>query len=356
MSTVDVVIPCYNYARFLNCCATSILTQEHVDLRVLIIDDASSDDTAQVARQIATVDQRVTVRRHETNRGHIDTYNEGIQWATGDYFLLLSADDYLLPGALRRATELMDAHPKVGFTFGKAIDLHGLASETNTLANTAVVSVVNDSTSRILRGEEFFSLVESVHSVNIVRASTAIVRTELQRRLGGYRRELPHTGDLELWLRLAAHAAVGVFGTYQAVSRFHGNNMQNAYYQDKYLPDLEQRKAAFDCILQHCSAVLQNAHQVHRKLVIPLASEAMQHANSAFNDGDLELARKLSDFAVAAHRDIRETVPWFVLRCKQRIGIRLWRAVAPAFAQLRARAKVVERLMEPKAHKATSLS
>ena len=63
---------------------------------------------------------------HATNRGHIATYNEGLlEWADGDYSVLMSADDRLTPGALRRATDLLDAHPGVGFVYGHRAVLQG---------------------------------------------------------------------------------------------------------------------------------------------------------------------------------------------------------------------------------------
>jgi glycosyltransferase involved in cell wall biosynthesis len=192
-----------------------------------------------VAADLVRESSRVISLRHTNNKGHIETYNEGIEWASGDYFLLLSADDYLLPGTLHRAADLMDAHLEVGFTFGKAIDLKEFVTGTETVANTAVANVIENGTWSVLSGEDFFTLIESVRSMNAVRSPTAVVRTELQKRLGGYRRELPHTGDLEMWLRLAAHAPVGVLAAYQAVYRLHSNNMETAYYR-KYLPDLQQ--------------------------------------------------------------------------------------------------------------------
>ena len=130
MSRIDVFIPCYNYGRFLSQCVNSVLGQVGVDVRVLVIDDASPDNTAEVAAALARENPRVTILRHRTNKGHINTYNEGIEWASADYMLLLSADDYLLPGALSRAANLMDAHPEVGFTFGNVIELSDSGNET----------------------------------------------------------------------------------------------------------------------------------------------------------------------------------------------------------------------------------
>src|SRR3954449_10580399 len=120
--TVSVVIPCYKYGRFLPDCVRSVLDQEGVDARVLIIDDASPDDSAEVALRLAAEDERVEARIHEVNRGHIATYNEGLlEWADGDYSVLLSADDRLTPGALSRAVALLDANPTVGFCYGRPV-------------------------------------------------------------------------------------------------------------------------------------------------------------------------------------------------------------------------------------------
>src|SRR5215470_6327097 len=87
MSSVSVVIPCYKYGHFLEDVIGSVLDdQEGVDVRVLIIDDASTDDSAEVARKIAARDPRVEVIVHETNKGNIATFNEGLlDWADGDY-------------------------------------------------------------------------------------------------------------------------------------------------------------------------------------------------------------------------------------------------------------------------------
>ena len=99
MTGVDVVVPCYNYARYLDWCVGTLLSQADVDVRVLIIDDASEDDTPSVGERLASADPRVEFRRHEKNAGHIATFNEGLLgWASAPYSLLISADDGLAPG------------------------------------------------------------------------------------------------------------------------------------------------------------------------------------------------------------------------------------------------------------------
>ena len=84
MSSVSVVIPSYNYGHFLRDAVSSALTgQDGVDVRVLVIDDASTDDSVEVAKQLAGDDSRVEVTVHPTNRRNIATYNEGLlEWLT----------------------------------------------------------------------------------------------------------------------------------------------------------------------------------------------------------------------------------------------------------------------------------
>jgi glycosyltransferase involved in cell wall biosynthesis len=334
LGRIDVFIPCYNYGRFLYQCAKSVLSQEGVDVRVLVIDDASPDNTAEVAAALAWEDPRVTVIRHGKNKGHINTYNEGIAWASADYMLLLSADDYLFPGALNRATDLMDAHPEVGLTFGNVIELSDSGNET---AKKSIIEATNDSDKRILEGREF---IELSGADNLVATCTAVVRTEVQKRIGGYRVELPHAGDMEMWLCFAAHGSVGFISSYQGVYRQHSANMSTAYYsvsegrqiytKKGRLADLQQRKSALDCFFERCSDVLPRCEHLYHRLYRQLSESAVRHASAAFNDGHMEESRQLSDFALAAYPPIKNSSSWVKLTCKRWMGARIWRAVSPA--------------------------
>src|SRR5690606_27596261 len=103
-----------------------------VDVRVLIIDDVSSDETEAVGRRLASLDERVSFWRHEKNLGLVGTLNDGIyNWASAPYLLALSADDALAPGALARACAVLDKHPEIGMVYGiaKIITAEGITEE-----------------------------------------------------------------------------------------------------------------------------------------------------------------------------------------------------------------------------------
>ena len=336
VSSVDVFVPCYRYGHFLRECVESVLSQSDVNVRVLIIDDASPDNTAEVAAALARKDQRINVIRHSTNKGHINTYNEGIEWASADYMLLLSADDYLLSGALARATNLMDAHREVGFTFGNVIELSDNGNETRTKSRVGAT--------RILAGSEFIELMSG--GDNLVATCSAVVRTELQKHLGGYRHELPHAGDMEMWLRFAAHASVGFVSAYQGIYRQHNANMSTAYYfasdgrmiyrKNGRLGDLQQKKVAFDCFSGHCKDVMPRWEDLCRRLYRQLSESAVRHASAAFNHDQMEEARELSDFALVVCPEIKRSSAWVKLTCKRWMGPRIWRGLRPAAAAIRA--------------------
>lgn len=238
MVKVDIVVPCYNYARFLEACVGSILRQSVRDLRVLIIDDASSDDTLSIARKLAEADCRISIISHPQNQGHIRTYNEGIAWASAEYFLLLSADDLLTPGSLARAIEVMDRDSEVVLTHGKAVVWQ------DSLPFPRIDVEKNYAFARQ-------DLIQDMCTtgVNFVSTPTAVVRTCAQKAVGGYEESLPHSADMEMWLRLAAYGAVVRIDGVQAIYRSHASSMSNSHWTATLL-DCQQRKKAFDSFFQ----------------------------------------------------------------------------------------------------------
>lgn len=332
MNSVDVIVPCYRYGHYLRECVTSVLTQGIESVRVLVLDDCSPDETPAVAAALVDEDSRVTYRRHAANQGHIRTYNEGIEWAEADYLLLLSADDYLLPGALKRATSLLDAHPTMSFCFGDAT----VASEGGSASVQGRLELPRSADgSQLFTGAEFVNLCIGNRARNFVPTPTAVVRTQLLKRLGGYRPELPHSGDLELWLRLSAHGPVGYVRGNQAVYRVHARNMSKDYSDANAMRDLEQRRAAFEAFLFACSEVLADPRRLRAELLRSLARDAVGIASTAFNDNRPELSLRLSEFAREIDSSVRRSGAWSRLALKRRLGFRLSSALLPAIAAVR---------------------
>lgn len=301
-STVQVVIPCYNYGRYLRQCVGSALSQEGVDVRVLVIDDQSSDDTPEVCRELAERDARVTFIRHIQNKGHIATYNEGIEQAEGDYFVLLSADDLLTPGCLSRATALMNFHPSVGLTYGYAMPVYG---------DDLPPARTDDTGWSLWRGQDWIASTCRAGR-NFILCPEVVMRMGIQQRLGGYQASLPHSADMELWLRVAAISDIGrVNGSDQAYYRVHAQNMHRTVYSG-FLFDLKARRDAFVSAFSAEAGEVPGAAYLLETAQRSLAITALRHACQLIDTGKAtpDEVGEYGGFARELYPDIVSSRAW----------------------------------------------
>jgi GT2 family glycosyltransferase len=289
MPRVDVFVPCYNYGRYLRDCVESITTQTDVEVRVLIINDASTDDSHEVATALASEDSRISYRRHITNAGHIATYNEALEWASSEYTVLLSADDMLTAGSLSRAARLMDAHPQIGFVYGRNIRL----KDGQPLAPAC--TPYPDFDARVWNGLDWLESMLRDRKT-FIASPEVVVRTRMYKSFGGYRPELPHTADVELWLRLAAHGDVGEIETDQAYYRIHDSNMHGALAPST-LRSLEHWIAAVDIFFSNDGTHVPGSAQLQQAAAASLANTALNAAYAPTDRRDQESRADLIAFA-----------------------------------------------------------
>ena len=320
MSAVDVIVPCYNYARYLRGCVASILGQRDVSVRVLILDDASTDNTAEVGLELAAGDPRVEFRSHPTNQGHIATYNEGLLgWAAAEYSMLLSADDALAPGALARAVRLLNDHPEVGMACGMA----------RVVDDATAFEPTDDDASGshyIMSGPAF--LEHCCEFANPVATPTAVVRTALQQRLGGYRPSLPHSGDMEMWMRFATQSSVGILRAVQAYYRWHGRNMGASYYE-AMLGDLKEQRDACDEGLTRWGSHGSDANRLRGLVARRIGEQAFWMASKAFDASDDDKSRVCLRFAEQQYPQLKRSHKWWRFQAKRFVGRSIWRRVEP---------------------------
>jgi hypothetical protein len=312
--SVSVIVPCYRYADVLEGCVSSVLEQEGVDVRLLIIDDCSPDDTPAVASRLA-VDPRVEYRRHEVNMGLIATANEGLAWADGDYVVLISADDLLVPGALMRATTIMDANPGVGMVYGHAPYWH-VGSPLPSLEGRWKGT-------QLWRGADWIRLrCRSGH--NCISSPEVVVRTSVQRAVGGYDPECTHSSDLNMWLRIAAVADVArVRGAAQAIYRVNPQGMLRSAHAP--MVDLRERHAAFESFFASSGPHLENTGELRATVGRALARQALWRASRAFDRGltngpDALPVDDLVAFALAVCPEAQRLREWRGLQLRRRIG------------------------------------
>ncbi|HEX7153264.1 MAG TPA: glycosyltransferase family 2 protein [Thermoanaerobaculia bacterium] len=109
MPFFSVIIPMYNRATLVGRAIDSVLAQDFEDFEVVVVDDGSTDDSAEAVRRYT--DARVRLILSDRNRGRCPARNRGMEHARGAWFIFLDSDDELTPGALRVIKARIDAAP-----------------------------------------------------------------------------------------------------------------------------------------------------------------------------------------------------------------------------------------------------
>lgn len=309
--TVSVIVPCYNYGHFLEGCVDSVLAQRGVDVQLLVIDDRSTDGSAEVAQRLAERDSRVELRLHSKNAGLIATANEGLQWARGEYVVLLSADDLLVPGALDRATAVMAAHPSVGMVYGRPL----IWREGRPMPRPSGRWRATD----VRPGAQWIRL-RCRSGQSCIASPETVVRNSVQRAVGGYDPACFHCSDVNMWLRIAAVSDIAyVRGTPQAIYRVHAGSMARS--KETPLVDLSERRAAYDSFFARCGPTLDDLEELQAMVARTLARQALWRASRAVDRGaEPNLVEELIAFALDVCDETTRLREWRGLQLRRRIG------------------------------------
>ncbi len=196
MPLVSVVIPAYNCAAYLEETLGSVLAQAGVELEVIVVNDGSTDETAQIARRfgdpVRVVDQ--------ANAGVCAARNHGLRLARGEFIALLDHDDYWLPGKLASQIATFAEHPEVDVVctrFARWLPdpASGVFPQAATfLPESAAQGIDADRSGWIYH----HFLIDSW-----VLTSTALARGSVMQASGGFDEQLPYGEDWDFWMRMA---------------------------------------------------------------------------------------------------------------------------------------------------------
>lgn len=311
MSSVDVAIPNYQYGRFLRECVESVLSQDVETLRVLVIDNASTDNSVEVAQELALNDRRVEVVARRKNLGPHASFNEGIDWAASEYFMVLCADDLLVPGALARAIEVMSGNPNVHLTYG----LPFVIGQDDPLPDREFVN--QDAPWRVHSGHAYIERV--CRTLRGHCSSTVVMRTAVQKAVGYYRPELTYTDDLELWLRFALVGDVAATDAFQAANRTHVSSQSSSvltgYDWDRHVG------AALDSFFAREGARLPDSRRLHNIARRRIAERAYWGALARKWRGEVESGRDFMEYALGLRPEMAVFPPVsYLLRRPDKLG------------------------------------
>ena len=209
MPKVSVIVPVHNAAEYVEASLRSVLEQTWVDFELIVIDDGSSDGSADVIRRVIGGDPRCHFRGR-ANVGMARTLNEMLEMATGELIARLDADDQALPDRLEKQVRFMDEHPECVLVGGGVINVD---SDGDPLCTELYPSSHEEIEARMLSGGGGI-----IHPTVMMRRDPLV-------SLGGYASDCPVVEDQELWLRLALKGRLANLREPLIRYRVHGGNM-----------------------------------------------------------------------------------------------------------------------------------
>ena len=196
---VSIITPTYDHQAFISKCIQSVISQNYQDWEQIIVDDASSDKTYEIASKFAHKDKRIKIIRHKKNWGITklaDSYNQALNKAGGKYIAILEGDDFWPKDKLERQISMIEKSGAV-FSYGDSImtDSSGLPIKIFTYDYARDV-LNNNPTGSIL--PLFATLKFSIIPV------TAMIKTSALKDIGGFQKDnyYPFT-DIPTFLALS---------------------------------------------------------------------------------------------------------------------------------------------------------
>ena len=183
---ISIIIPAYNARKTIEATLRSLTTQSHSDSEILLIDDGSSDGTADFVRKqfphVHVIEQ--------ANAGPAAARNRGTREARGEWIAFLDADDAWLPWRLELQVDCLNRHPECGMLCGKTTDLEC------EVALPPKDAAAREQLVRPLKLEDFAF-------ANPVATSTVLLRREILESVGGFDESFRGPEDYDLWIRVA---------------------------------------------------------------------------------------------------------------------------------------------------------
>lgn len=222
MPRISVILPTFNREQFIADAIQSVLSQSYRDFELIVVDDGSTDRTAEIVSSIR--DPRLASVRQE-NRGRSYARNVALNLAQGEFVAFLDSDDLYVPGKLEMQAAYMDRHPEAGmiYTSARCIDQQGHDLPARYRATHS---------GKIYKHIAFFRPVT-------ITLPTVMVRRELLTKVGGFDDRMSRFEDTDMWRRLSKETIIHAIDVDTCKLRTHASNSLPAQNPDEIATSLE---------------------------------------------------------------------------------------------------------------------
>jgi glycosyltransferase involved in cell wall biosynthesis len=227
---VSVICLCYNHARFVEEAVRSVLDQHYENIEIVIVDDASSDNSRSVIDAMAVQYPQIRFIPLEKNIGNCRAFNEGLRVSHGEFVIDFATDDVMMPGRIQKQIDLFASLPEeygVVFTNAIYIDENG-----KTLRNHYDHLFTKGLLRSVPQGDVYSHLL----STYFVSSPTMLVKRKVFDVLGGYDGSLSYE-DFDFWIRSSRYFKYGYLDDVTTKVRITQRSMSQGWYRqgDKQL-------------------------------------------------------------------------------------------------------------------------
>jgi glycosyltransferase involved in cell wall biosynthesis len=234
---LSIIIPCYNYAHYLEAAVDSVLQQDYPHYELLLIDDGSSDHSWEIMQNYGARFPQIRIFRNPKNLGIFKSNQRGWSEARGTYLHFFSADDLYQPTCLSKAISLFERNPQLGLV---CTDLCYMNEEAH--ATTIKKLLPNASEPQIFNPKEMISLFQRTDFW--IPGLTCIIKNEILKRHGHLDPLLENISDWYCFHKIALFEGVGYIPETLIAMRLHDQTYTSRVKRDK-----KRRRATYTHLL-----------------------------------------------------------------------------------------------------------
>ncbi len=289
---VSVVIACYNYGMYLTEAVESVINQTYQNFEIIIVNDGSTDNSAEVANHLANKYILYSIKiLNQNNSGQpAISRNNGIKASKGEYILCLDADDKIAPTFLQKCVSVLEGNPSISIAYTYRQDFDGVE--------------------QVVKTEEYkFNILKYRNIISV----TSLFRKKSWEDVGGYRTNVKGLEDWDFWIALGAK---GYFGQLIHEPLFYYRRHDTGLFQEAIK---DQKRKVAQIIINnkgiYPTEIIKNAEifldQIGEETNFPRVSVIIptynRHKNLLFAI-DSVLQQSFNDFEILVVNDAGEDV------------------------------------------------
>lgn len=265
---IDILLATYNGEKYLKCQLDSILNQTHKNIRLLINDDCSTDNTRAILKEYEEKDDRIKVKYNEKNLGYVKNFEDLLKRVENKYFALSDQDDFWKEEKIEKSlNKLLEEDADLVFT-----DLEPVDEKLNTITPSMVRFMQMDK--NIKKHQDY----KSVFLRNCVTGCTILSKKELINEYIPIPTKEPMVHDWWMALIISQIGKITFLDEPTIKYRQHGNNQLGIYGMKNYIQDFDEyREKYIQLKLDQFNLYVENEQFFKNKELITLSKNAIKY-------------------------------------------------------------------------------